>query len=300
MNHVWGLDLGGTKIEGVILPADGGANPICRTRIATEADRGYDHVVKRIAELISLMESESGLKRPARIGIGTPGTADPVTGLMKNCNTTSLNGRPLAADLTAEIGAEAVLANDANCFALAEATLGAAAGAPTVFGVIMGTGVGGGMVVHGKVLNGAQGIAGEWGHNMLEPTGLDCYCGKRGCVETVLSGPFLERHYTSISGEKKKLAEISRLAETGTDPHAEQTMNRLYEKFGEALSVVVNIFDPHVIVLGGGVGNILGLYTNGRQALRKWVFNDDLRTELKRPTLGDSAGVFGAAMLVRE
>jgi len=300
MNHVWGLDLGGTKIEGVILPADGSIHPICRTRIATEADRGYDHIVGRIAKLIGLMESESGLKRPPKIGIGTPGAADPVTGLMKNCNTTSLNGKPLPADLTAELKSEIVLANDANCFALAEATLGAAAGVPTVFGVIMGTGVGGGVVVHGKVLNGAQGIAGEWGHNVLERDGLPCYCGKVGCVETVLSGPFLERYYASISGEKRKLVEIAQRAEAGGDPCAEQTMARLYEKFGEAISVVVDILDPHVVVVGGGVGNILGLYTHGRQALRKWVFNDDLRTELRRPTLGDSAGVFGAAMLARD
>lgn len=295
MTHVWGLDLGGTKIEGVVMPVNG-IEPACRLRIATEADRGYDHIVHRIAEVVRQMEEQTGLKRPDRIGIGTPGTSDPTSGLMKNCNTTALNGRPLPADLTQALQVEAVVANDANCFALAEATLGAAKGAPTVFGVIMGTGVGGGLVVHGQVLGGAQGIAGEWGHNVLEPDGLKCYCGKTGCVETVLSGPFLERYYESQSGHKKSLREI---ATAQNDPAADKTLARLYEKFGEAISVVVDIFDPHVVVLGGGVGNISGLYTEGRESLRRWVFNNELRTELRRPILGDSAGVFGAAMLVR-
>ena len=297
MSHLWGIDLGGTKIEGVILPADGSTEPICRLRIPTEAERGYDHIVSQIGRVVSEMSSKSGLARPARLGIGTPGAAEPSTGLMKNCNTTSLNGRPLPADLNAALSMDVLVANDANCFALAEATLGVAKGASVVFGVIMGTGVGGGVVVNGKVLNGAQGIAGEWGHNLLEPNGLPCYCGKIGCVETVLSGPFLERHYASLSGTRRSLKEIVALANAGEDADAVATLERLYDRFGEGLSVIVNILDPDVIVLGGGVGNIPSLYNRGREAVEKYVFNDRLTTKICAPTLGDSAGVFGAAML---
>ena len=174
--------------------------------------------------------------------------------------------------------------------------MGSAKGADVVFGVIMGTGVGGGFVVNGRVLNGAQGIAGEWGHNLLEPGGAPCYCGKAGCVETVLSGPALERFYFGQSGARRSLKEI---ASAEGDPHADATMERLWEKFGEGLSVVVNIVDPDVIVLGGGVGNIAGLRTKGREALERYVFNTELRTELRAPMLGDSAGVFGAAMIAK-
>ncbi|MFN8221174.1 MAG: ROK family protein [Fimbriimonadales bacterium] len=295
MSHRWGIDLGGTKIEGVVLP-EGSVEPLCRMRVATEADRGYEHIVSRIVALVEQMEAETGIARPARIGVGTPGAAEPSTGRMKNCNSTALNGQPLPADLSASLGVEAVVANDANCFALAEATLGAAKDAEVVFGVIMGTGVGGGIVVHGRVLGGAQGIAGEWGHNVLDPEGDPCYCGRRGCVETVLSGPSLERFYFRISGERRRLPEI--VARRGSDPHADATMERLFAKFGEALGVVVNILDPDVVVLGGGVGNIADLRTRGRDELAKHVFNPELRTQLRAPTLGDSAGVFGAAMLV--
>jgi predicted NBD/HSP70 family sugar kinase len=174
--------------------------------------------------------------------------------------------------------------------------MGAAKGAEVVFGVIMGTGVGGGVVVNGRVLNGKQGITGEWGHNQLDPNGLPCYCGKVGCVGTVLSGPFLERYYERLTGIHKSLKEIAVTALE--DEAAAQTMDRLYEKFGEGLSVVINILDPDVVVLGGGVGNIPGLYTRGRESLENWVFNNKLTTELRAPILGDSAGVFGAAMLV--
>ena len=286
----WGIDLGGTKIEGVVLD---GEDVRARLRIPTEAAQGYDHIIGQIGRLIEMLESEAG-PRPARIGIGTPGAADPQSGLMKNCNTTALNGRPLPADLNERLRAEFVVANDANCFALAEAALGAARGASVVFGVIMGTGIGGGVVVDGKVLNGAHGIAGEWGHNVLEPDGEPCYCGRRGCVETVLSGPFLERYYQRLSGVDKRLPEIAR----EEDEAARATINRLCAQFGVGLASIVNVLDPHVIVLGGGVGNIDALYSRGRDELAKHVFNPILQTEIKRPTLGDSAGVFGAAMLV--
>lgn len=297
MDVRWGIDLGGTKIEAAVLPIDG-SKPLARRRIATEAEGGYEHILGRIVDLVRVIESETGLPAPTRIGIGTPGATDTDTGLLKNSNTTCLIGRPIRDDLAVRLGAEVQIANDANCFALAEGTLGAAKHYPTTFGIIMGTGVGGGVVVHGKVLNGRHGIAGEWGHNVLEPDGLPCYCGKRGCVETVLSGPFLTRWYEERAGQKRPLAEVVQRARAGTDPVARQTLDRLTESFGRALSVVVDILDPHAIVLGGGVGNIDELYTEGLESLSRHVFNDGFRGALLRPTLGDSAGVFGAAMLV--
>ncbi len=287
----WGIDLGGTKIEGVAL--DGGQT-IARTRIPTEANQGYEHIIGQIDLLLATLERETQSSRPARIGIGTPGTLDPIRKVMKNCNTTALNGRALGIDLDNSCGTSFILANDANCFALAEATLGAAVGYPTVFGVIMGTGVGGGVVVNGGVINGAQGIGGEWGHNHLEPGGSQCYCGKIGCVETVLSGPALEHFYTHLTGEHMPLAEIAE----ERDDASRLTIERLCEQFGKGLSSIVNVLDPHAIVVGGGVGNINAIYDRGRAAVEKWVFNDRLDTVILRPKLGDSAGVFGAAMLV--
>jgi predicted NBD/HSP70 family sugar kinase len=296
METLWGIDLGGTKIEGVIMPLDSN-EPIYRTRIDTEADQGYEHIISRIKHLVELMASASGIAVPAVIGIGTPGAAEPATGLMKNCNTTALNGKPLPADLEKTLGTKVIVANDANCFALAEATLGAAKGALIVFGVIMGTGVGGGIVINGRVLNGAQGIAGEWGHNELIPDGEKCYCGKFGCVETVLAGPSLQRFYKSLTGEQRTLKEI--VQRVDNDDAARSTIDRLIEYFGKGISVVINILDPDVIVLGGGVGNVDVLYGAGIESTEKYVFNTQLRTKIVKPQLGDSAGVFGAAMLTR-
>ena len=296
---LWGVDLGGTKIEGVILTSLDPVTTACRIRVPTEAHQGYAHIVSQIAKLIGQMEEEAGQKRPAQIGFGTPGTVDPSTGLMKNCNTTCLNGQPLPHDLRAALNTDVIVANDANCFALAEAHLGAGKGFPTVFGVILGTGVGGGIVVDGKVLTGAQGIAGEWGHNELEPGGQPCYCGKVGCVETVLSGPFLERFYASHAKHARPLKEITERARQEEDFAARQTIDRLCSYFGKAAAQVVNILDPHVMILGGGVGNIDELYTDGHEHLKRYVFNNRLDTLLARPTLGDSAGVFGAALLTR-
>lgn len=295
---LWGIDLGGTKIEAVVLEP-GELTPLARKRIPTEASGGYRRVVARIAQLVAEVSAEHGIEYPKQIGIGTPGAVDPATGLLKNSNTTCLNGMPLQQDLCDALGAEVICANDANCFALAEATLGAAVGYPTVFGVIMGTGVGGGIVVSGQVLAGCQDIAGEWGHTILEPDGEPCYCGRRGCVETVISGPALERFYTERSGEALGLREIFSRARSGQDAAAELTLRRLCEEFGHALAQVVNILDPHAIVLGGGVGAVPELMSAGSNELSKWVFNDRLRTPLLAPKLGDSAGVFGAAMLYR-
>ena len=285
MSLRWGIDLGGTKMECAVLD---GEEAIARRRLPTEADRGYDHILDQISRLIDETAGQVGT-RPTSLGIGTPGSADPRTGLMRNANTTCLIGRPLPADLEKELKVPVRVANDANCFALAEALLGTAKGYRTVFGVIMGTGVGGGVVVDGKVLDGKSGIAGEWGHNVLEPEGEPCYCGKRGCVETVLSGPALERWHFKQTGESKKLKEIA--AENGL------AVGHACTEFGRALSVVVNILDPDAIVLGGGVSNLERLYTDGAAALKANVFRDDYRPTILKPLLGDSAGVFGAAML---
>ena len=293
----WGIDLGGTKIEGTVLNAADRPEPLCRIRVPTEAAQGYVHIISQIECLVQKMEAEIG-PRPAVIGCGTPGVLDPKTQTMKNCNTTSLNGQPLQRDLHTALGVEMILANDANCFALAEARLGAGRGAQSVFGVILGTGVGGGIVVDGKALYGGQGIAGEWGHNLLEANGLDCYCGRQGCVETVLSGPALERFYTTHSGVERTLPEIVEHYKAGNDLYAQKTLDYLVQYFGQAIATVINILDPHIIVLGGGVSNVDLLYAEGMRQVERHVFNNRLETRIVQHELGDSAGVFGAAMLV--
>jgi fructokinase len=248
-----------------------------------------------------MMRKEAGYK-PARMGVGTPGVHDPKLGTMKNCNTVAMNGKPMKKDLEKLLGVKLEMANDADCFALAETKLGVVKeqfpDARVVFGVIMGTGVGGGIVVDGKAIIGLQGIAGEWGHNFLHESGGPCYCGKSGCVENVISGPALERYYFSETGNRKPLKDIVALAESKVDPTAQKTMIRLIEYFGLALSVIINILDPDVIVIGGGVGNIDLLYDRGIDSVKKYVFNHRLDTPIVQPSLGDSAGVFGAAYLV--
>ncbi len=300
-DNLWGIDLGGTKVEGAILRSAGSPEVLFRDRVPTEGHLGYEHILNQVKLVVDKMAAAVSY-RPAKIGIATPGTLDPGLGLMKNSNSTSLNGKPLKADLERILGMEVRMANDANCFALAEASMGIVKEkfpkAKIVFGVIMGTGVGGGVVVDGKVINGLQGIGGEWGHNFLDESGGPCYCGKVGCVEKVLAGPALEKYYASISGQQKTLREVYDLFQAGTDVHARQTMDRLVHFFGLGLSVVINILDPDVIVIGGGVGNIDILYTEGRDSLGKHIFNLRLDTPVLKPMLGDSAGVFGAAFLV--
>jgi predicted NBD/HSP70 family sugar kinase len=297
---LWGIDLGGTKIEGVILPESGKASPILRTRMDTESTKGYDHIIQQIDKLVRLMEGQSGL-RPTRIGFGTPGVLDPVLQTMKNCNSTALNGKPLKKDLEDLLKVQVELANDANCFALAESRWGIVQEiypeARVCFGIIMGTGVGGGIVFKDKVWEGKHGIGGEWGHNFLDESGGPCYCGKTGCVETVISGPATEQYYKSITGEQIRLKEIQDRYLAGEKP-ATETIERLCHFFGKAVSVVINILDPDVIVVGGGVGNIDALYTEGRQSLKKYIFNNRVDVPILKPSLGDSAGVFGAAALV--
>lgn len=296
-NYLWGIDLGGTKIEGIISDPQDPEKPLLRERIDTEAAQGYRHIIIRIGHLVRKMSEKSGLK-PKLIGFATPGIEDPRTARMKNCNTVCLNGQLLRADIENEIQAGAVLANDANCFALAESLLGAGKNAQTLFGVIMGTGVGGGVVINRQVHSGLHGIAGEWGHNVLIADGPPCYCGKNGCVETVLSGPALERYYSEIAGKNLKLADI--YASRSKDPFAEKTISRLIEQFAKAIAVIINVLDPEIIVLGGGVSNIDALYNQTLAHLTRNVFNDTVLTKIVRNSLGDSAGVFGAAMLTRQ
>lgn len=300
---LWGIDLGGTKIEGVVLKSTDNPEVLTRLRIPTEQEKGYQHILGQISKLIQMMSDEVGAQ-PTKIGIGTPGTLDPKTQTLKNSNTTCYNGQPFKADLEEIIKIPITIANDANCFALAEARMGVVKShnidAEVVFGIIMGTGVGGGLVVNGKIVGGKHGIGGEWGHNFLDESGGMCYCGKVGCVETIISGPFTERYYKSLNGQDKNLKEIAELHKAGTDKNATKTINRLTHFFGKAISVVIDIVDPDVVVIGGGVGNIDELYTDGAKSALDHVFNDELETIFLKPELGDSAGVFGAAMLVAE
>ncbi len=300
-SQLWGIDLGGTKAEGLVL-GPGGLNDILfRDRLPTGAENGYDYILNQIKTLVAMMEKQMGY-RPKKLGICTPGTLDPGLGTMKGCNSECMNGQPMKADLERILGMEIAIANDADCFALAEARMGVVKEkfpkAQVVFGVIMGTGVGGGIVVENKVIYGLQGIAGEWGHNFLDASGGPCYCGKSGCVEKVISGPDLERFYLKQSGNMLRLKEIYQLYKAGTDPHAKETIERLFHFFGLALSVIINILDPDVVVIGGGVGNIDELYTEGVKSVEKYVFNHRLDTPIVKPLLGDSAGAFGAAYLV--
>ena len=298
---LWGIDLGGTKIEGVILKSAGDPEVLFRDRVPTQADQGYEHILHQIKRLVDRM-CDFAQTTPMAIGIGTPGAHDPTLRTMKNCNTVVMNGKPMKQDLEKLLELPIEIANDADCFALAEAQLGVVRKrfpeARVVFGVIMGTGVGGGIVIDGRAIMGVHGIAGEWGHNFLHESGGPCYCGKSGCVETVISGPALERYYLNETGNKKSLKDIVALAESKVDPTAQRTMTRLVEYFGLSLSVIINILDPDVIVVGGGVGNIDMLYDRGIDSVKKYIFNHGLETPIVKPSLGDSAGVFGAAYLV--
>lgn len=274
---------------------DGAGKLLLRQRQSTPADQGYEAVLLGVRDLVGSLEQTIG--GTCRIGIATPGAISTRTGGLKNSNTLCLNGKPIVTDLKKLLSRPIRIANDANCFALSEALDGAARGADVVFGVILGTGVGGGIAVRGTLLAGAQHIAGEWGHNVLESDGPACYCGKRGCVETLLSGPGLARDYAMHGGDAGLSAKtISERAATG-DPLAEAAMQRYLQRFGCALSVVINILDPDVVVLGGGLSNIERLYTAGRSCVAHHVFNDELRTAIVRNVHGDSSGVRGAAQL---
>lgn len=295
----WGIDLGGTKIECAVL--DGATLEVVeRQRLPTGADKGYEHILGQIQKLVAQVADKIG-EKPERIGLATPGVLEPASQTMKNCNTTSMNGRRMLEDLEQLLQMPVRMANDANCFALAEALMGAGKDYPdaeVVWGIIMGTGVGGGLVVNKKIINGHHGIGGEWGHNILEEEGEPCYCGKRGCVETVISGPALERAYNVLSGQPMRLNEIVPKHLSGEDAHASTVIERLLEHYGKAVSAVINVVDPGLIVIGGGVGNVDLLYTEGYERIKKYIFNNGkLTTPICKPVLGDSAGVFGAALL---
>lgn len=321
----FGIDLGGSKIE--LIALDDNGCEILRRRIATPQN-DYLATVTAVAALVHQAEFELG--QTASIGIGTPGAISPASGLMKNCNSTCLNGQPLQQDLERALNREVRLANDANCFALSEATDGAAAGSDSVFGVIIGTGVGGGVVVRGHALGGANAIAGEWGHSPLpyfqfahrqadrEPTGIHpatgeailhpwpspreletapaCYCGKKGCIETWLSGPGFAADHVRYGGEDLPAWEIAQLAAAGYGP-CSATLARYEERLARALSGVINLLDPDVIVLGGGMSNIARLYDTVPKLWRRYVFSDRVDTRLVPPKFGDSSGVRGAAWL---
>ena len=295
---ILGIDLGGTKIEGIILKSDKEPIEIERLRINTEEDKGYNQIINNIKKLVDTLENKVNYKFK-KIGIGTPGTLDPETQLLKNSNSQNLNNKSIKSDLENLLGKKVNIENDANCFALAETKFGAVKDqiphAKIVFGVIMGTGVGGGIIVDNKILYGKQGIGGEWGHTIIKDDGEMCYCGKKGCVESVISGRALQKYYTSLSGEKLSFKNIYKNIET--DLNAKKTLKRMITYFGKGLSNVVNIIDPDIIVLGGGLSNTNELYDQGYQELKKYVFNPTFKTKIIKPKLGDSAGVYGAALL---
>jgi fructokinase len=289
-----GIDLGGTKTEIVALADDG--TELLRRRTATPRD-DYAGTVAAVAGLVAAAEAHLG--RRGSVGIGIPGAESLLNGLIKNANSTWLNGRPLRQDLQAALNREVRLANDANCFALSEATDGAAAGAGVVFGVILGTGVGGGVVANGRVLAGANSIAGEWGHNRLpgdEAFWPACYCGRQGCVETFLSGPGLARDHAAQTGAGLAAIDIAAQAAAG-DAGCEATLRRYEARLARALAVVINILDPDAIVLGGGLSNLDRLYANVPRLWGSHVFSDHVATRLAKNRHGDSSGVRGAAWL---
>ena len=268
---------------------------LSRERRPTPSKAGYEAILDNIVDLVRSLEAEAGGE--ARVGIGTPGSLSAGTGLLKNSNTVCMNGKPILADFQRLLNREIRVANDANCFALSEAVDGAGAGCDLVFGVIMGTGVGGGIVFRQSIHQGPQHIAGEWGHNILEPGGPPCYCGKKGCVEKFLSGSGLRHAYQEFGGAESEDARAIVEKSARGDEIAEQALQLFLDRFGRALSYVINILDPDIIVLGGGMSNIDRLYTEGREALARHVFNDELLTRVVRNHHGDSAGVRGAAWL---
>lgn len=292
-----GIDLGGTKTE--IIALDERGVTLLRRRAPTPAG-DYEATLRHIVRMVNDVEQE--LDQIGAVGIGTPGAISPASGRLRNSNSTCLNGRPLKQDLERLLERPVQIANDANCFVLSEALDGAAAGAAVAFGVILGTGVGGGIFAHGRALEGVNAIAGEWGHNALpwpeddERPGPDCYCGKKGCVETWLSGPGLERDHAQHTGDRLSTESIAERALSG-DRSAQATLDRYESRLARSFASVINVLDPDVIVLGGGLSNIAQLYNDVPARWGKWVFSDVVRTRLVRNRHGDSSGVRGAAFI---
>lgn len=288
-----GIDLGGTKIEGIVL--DEGGRERFRKRVATQQEHGYRHILTRIQAL----HDELAAHLPGKahtFGIGTPGAVSPRTGLLKNSNTVCMNGQPVKADLERMLGRKIEIQNDANCFAMAEALCGAGKGRKLVFGVILGTGCGGGIVYKGEVITGPQAIAGEWGHTSINPDGPVCYCGQRGCVETYISGGGLEARYAERYGVKRSFAEIAGDYRRG-EPRALEFMKVFFGHFGRSVANLIDVLDPDIVVLGGGVSKFDALYTEGVAEVARCVFSDCLETPIVKHQIGDSAGVIGAALI---
>ena len=286
-----GIDLGGTKIEGILI--DEQFQVIKRERVPTLREEGYNAILSRIVKLAkSIIKDLPNLESP--IGICTPGTIESETGLLKNSNTVCLIGKPIQKDMERELGIPVVMENDANCFALAEATIGAAKKYNVVFGVILGTGCGGGITMLRNIHRGANRIAGEWGHHCLVPGGRECYCGNRGCTEAYISGTALEKEWFELSGEKSRVTDI---IDSGKYKDHPEWKENFLKNFGRGLANVIDILDPHAIVIGGGLSRIDFLYTEGKESVYKETFSKIVRTPILKNKLGDSAGVFGAAML---
>ena len=290
-----GIDLGGTKIEGVILESNG--NELFRKRILTEQEKGYEHILKSIKIIYDGMVEKID-NEDHSLGIGTPGTISHENGMIKNANTLCLNKRPLKRDLETLLKKKLVIENDANCFALAEARFGAGIGNNFVFGVIMGTGCGGGLVYKEKLLKGKQSITGEWGHMSIDPNGPKCYCGSYGCVETFISGGGLETLYRKKYGKSIKLYDIMNNYRKG-DCTDVKFIKEFFVNFGRSIANLINILDPDILILGGGVSNINEIYIDGIKEVENYIFSDSMETPIVRNKLGDSAGVIGAALIGR-
>ena len=283
-----GIDLGGTKTEGVLV--DEQFQVIERKRVPTNQNNGYESILETIQNLVNELKNNE----KTSIGVCTPGALSKESGLIKNSNTQCLIGKDLKNDLEKILDQEISIENDANCFALAEAKLGAAKNHDTVFGVIMGTGVGGGLVIDGKIHTGRTNIAGEWGHHCIKPNGNECYCGRKGCVETYISGPALEKKWNELTNQTISVPEIIKNSQEDV---YKTWKNEFLENFGLSLANVIDILDPDAIVLGGGLSNIPFLYDEGKNLVYQNVFSDTVDTPILKNQLGDSAGVFGACIL---
>ena len=291
-----GIDLGGTKTEGICLDETG--RELFRERVPTPQAKGYNAILDTLSRLYTRMQRAIDAGEHS-LGIGTPGSLSPKTNLIRNSNTLCLNGRPLHADLEAHLGHLTLLENDANCFALAEARLGNARGYGIVFGIILGTGCGGGIIIREHIHRGRLAIGGEWGHTVLDPRGPGCYCGKKGCVETFISGGGLEKQYSELFHTSMAARGIFAAGNASANK-MNNFLKDFYDRFGLALANVINILDPDCVVIGGGLSSVSGLYTTGRDCVAKYIFGNEMNTPILPNRLGDSAGVIGAALLAEQ
>lgn len=289
-----GVDLGGTKTE-IMLTEDDVTKVLEKQRVLTNQEKGYEFIIEQTADLIS--QYRSMCDQPPSIGIGIPGSINQSNGLVRNSNTLCLNGKPVKRDLESKVGLQINVENDANCFALSEALLGAGKGKQTVVGLIMGTGMGGGIIRDGQIWNGRHGIAGEFGHTSIDINGRDCWCGEKGCLERYISGTAIEEQYALRGSKRIKLKEIYQLHSENKDSVASEVIEELLVYFARGIANINSAFDPDIIVVGGGVSNIPLLYSEGAERLRKQTFSDQCTTPVVQNELGDSSGIFGAALL---